>query len=66
MSPIKERLKSEFGTLRMASIKTGINYYKLSQICNGWLAPNKADQEKLKITQEEWDKVKKHVDYRLP
>lgn len=57
MSVIKKKLKEEYGTLRMASVKTGVNYYKLSQICNGWLKPTEEEFEKLKITKEEWEKV---------
>lgn len=36
---LKEKLIKRYGTLRMASKESGINYYRISQIVNGWITP---------------------------
>ena len=50
---MKERLRQEYKTLRLASVKTGINYYRLSQIVNGWVVPNEDEKRLLGITPKE-------------
>jgi hypothetical protein len=50
---MKERIQKDYGTLRMAAVKTGINYYRLSQIVNGWVTPTQEEISILKITPKE-------------
>ena len=50
---MKERLKKEYGTLRVCSKKTGVNYYRLSSIINGWVVPKPEEVKLLKITPKE-------------
>ncbi len=50
---MKKRLVAQFGSLRGASVQTGINYYRLSQIVNGWVTPKVEEKKKLKITDKE-------------
>ena len=50
---MKERLIKEYGTLRACSIKTKINYYRLSQIVNGYIKPKTEEVKALKITDKE-------------
>ncbi len=50
---IKDRLIKEYGSLRKASVKNEINYYRLSQIVNGWVQPKDEEIKKLQITEEE-------------
>ena len=50
---MKDRLKKQYGSLRMASLKTNINYYRLSQIVNGWISPTDEEIKKLEITPKE-------------
>jgi hypothetical protein len=50
---MKERLQKQYGSLRAASMKLSINYYRLSQIVNGWLTPTKEEIEKLEISPKE-------------
>lgn len=52
-SALKNRLISQYGSLRVASVQTGINYYRLSQIVNGWVIPKESEANTLKITEEE-------------
>ena len=56
---MKERLKKEYKTLRMCSVRTRINYYRLSQIVNGYVRPHKCEMQALKITPEELKKTLK-------
>lgn len=50
---MKERLQKEYGTLRACSKKTGINYYRLSSIVNGWVKVKPEEIKLLKITPKE-------------
>ena len=50
---MKERLRKEYGTLRLAAVKLEINYYRLSQIINGWITPTEEEVKKLGITTKE-------------
>jgi len=52
MSP-KDRLKKEHGSLRELSVKTSINYYRLSQILNGWVQPKQEEVNLLQLTTDE-------------
>ena len=48
---IKDKLIGRYGTLRKASKETKINYYRLSQIVNGWLIPTLAEVKTLDISE---------------
>jgi len=50
---MKERLKTTYGSLRMAANKLNINYYRLSHIVNGWVTPTEDEVKKLEITPKE-------------
>jgi hypothetical protein len=50
---IKEKIKKRYGTLRFAAQETGINYYRLSQIVNGWIIPKPAELRLLSLTQRD-------------
>ena len=58
-SKLKTRLKQEHGSLRKAAMKTGVNYFRISHIINGWRKPNKEDIEKLGIKRSELTELKK-------
>lgn len=47
---MKDRLQKEYGSLRKCSIQTGINYYRLSHIVNGYIEPKKEEVSTLKLT----------------
>lgn len=55
----KERLKKEHGSLRELSVKTKINYYRLSQILNGWVEPKPEEAAAIGLSQEEIDELAK-------
>lgn len=50
---MKQRLIKEYGSLRVCSVKTGINYYRISAIVNGWKKPREDEMKLLKITNGE-------------
>lgn len=56
---MKQRLIAKYGTLRNTAIQTGINYYRLSQIVNGWRVPSKDEMSMLEITDKEMKKTLK-------
>ena len=50
---MKLKIQKKFGTLRLASVRTGINYYRLSQIVNGWRIPTDEEMKKLGVTKKD-------------
>lgn len=50
---MKDRLIKEYGTLRKCSVQTKINYYRLSNIVNGYIKPKPTELKVLKITDKE-------------
>lgn len=50
---MKERLIKKYGTLRRCSIDTKINYYRLSNIVNGYITPKDKEKTLLGITEKE-------------
>ena len=54
---MKEKLKARFGSMRMAAVRTGINYYRLSQIANGWVKPKPEEIKALKLSEKDIKEV---------
>jgi hypothetical protein len=50
---MKERLIRKYGTLRRCAVETKINYYRLSNIVNGYIRPKDTEMKLLGITQVE-------------
>ena len=50
---MKERLIKKYGTLRRCSVETKINYYRLSNIVNGYIRPKDTEIKLLGITEKE-------------
>lgn len=50
---MKDRLQKAYGSLRKCAIQTGINYYRLSHIVNGYIKPKPDEVSALKITPAE-------------
>ena len=57
---MKERLIKEYGTLRKCSVQNKINYYRLSQIVNGYIKPKPEEVESLGITAKELKETLKY------
>jgi hypothetical protein len=56
---MKKRLQDQYGSLRAAAVKLDINYYRLSQICNGWVKPRPEETKKLKASEKELNELRK-------
>lgn len=50
---MKDKLQRLYGSLRKCSAQTGINYYRLSHIVNGYIEPKPDEIKILNITPAE-------------
>lgn len=53
MITMKERLQHKYGTLRKCATETGINYYRISQMVNGYVKPKQSEIKLLGIKDSE-------------
>jgi hypothetical protein len=53
MPSMKERLQQQYGSLRKCAVETGINYYRISQMVNGYVKPKPAEVKALAIKDSE-------------
>lgn len=54
---MKARLIKQYGTLRKCSVATGIGYYRLSNLVNGYVIPREEEIKILGITKNELKEI---------